>query len=40
MAKSQIKVSAKVADTMRPRVTAKHPALNALRSIADRKSVV
>lgn len=36
MAKSQIKVSAKVADTMRPRVTAKHPALNALRSIAAR----
>ena len=36
MAKSQIKVSAKVADTMRPRVTAKHPALNALRNIAAR----
>lgn len=34
MAKSHIKVSAKVADTVRPQVTAKHPALNALRSIA------
>ncbi|WP_193043917.1 ferredoxin reductase [Mycolicibacterium baixiangningiae] len=34
MAKSQIKVSAKVADTVRPRVAAKHPALNALRTVA------
>ncbi|KUI31132.1 stearoyl-CoA 9-desaturase [Mycobacterium sp. IS-1496] len=36
MAKSQIKVSAKVVDTVRPRVAAKHPALNALRNIAAR----
>ena len=36
MAKSQIKVSAKVADTVRPRVAAKHPALNALRTIAEK----
>ncbi|MDY6869444.1 MAG: ferredoxin reductase [Actinomycetota bacterium] len=34
MAKSQIKVSAKVADTVRPHVAAKHPALNVLRNIA------
>ncbi|BBZ61976.1 ferredoxin reductase [Mycolicibacterium monacense] len=34
MAKSQIKVSARVADTVRPRVAAKNPALNALRNIA------
>ncbi|KUI36404.1 ferredoxin reductase [Mycobacterium sp. GA-2829] len=34
MAKSHIKVSAKVADTVRPQVTARHPALNALRNIA------
>jgi ferredoxin-NADP reductase len=32
MAKSHIKVSANVADTVRPRVAAKHPALNALRN--------
>lgn len=36
MAKSQIKVSAKVADTVRPHVAAKHPALNALRAIATK----
>lgn len=36
MAKSQIKVSARVADTVRPRVAAKNPALNALRSIATK----
>ncbi|KUI23861.1 stearoyl-CoA 9-desaturase [Mycobacterium sp. IS-1742] len=36
MAKSQIKVSAKVVDTVRPHVAAKHPALNALRNIAAR----
>lgn len=34
MAKSQIKVSARVADTVRPRVAAKNPAFNALRNIA------
>lgn len=34
MAKSQIKVSANVADTVRPKVTAKHPALNAIRAVA------
>jgi ferredoxin-NADP reductase len=32
MAKSHIKVSAKVADTVRPHVAAQHPALNALRN--------
>jgi ferredoxin-NADP reductase len=36
MAKSHIKVSAKVADTVRPDVTAKHPAVNALRKVAAR----
>ncbi|MGE2713255.1 ferredoxin reductase [Mycolicibacterium litorale] len=36
MAKSHIKVSANVAETVRPRVTAKHPALNALRNIATK----
>lgn len=36
MAKSQIKVSARVADTVRPRVAAKNPALNALRGIATK----
>ncbi|TFV58688.1 ferredoxin reductase [Mycobacterium sp. PS03-16] len=34
MAKSQIKVSANVADTVRPKVTARHPALNAIRAVA------
>jgi ferredoxin-NADP reductase len=36
MAKSHVKVSAKVADTVRPNIVAKHPALNALRNIAAR----
>ncbi|BBY17185.1 ferredoxin reductase [Mycolicibacterium litorale] len=34
MAKSHVKVSAKVADTVRPDVPAKHPAIHALRKIA------
>jgi stearoyl-CoA 9-desaturase NADPH oxidoreductase len=36
MAKSHIKVSAKGADTVRPNVATKHPALNALRKVAAR----
>lgn len=36
MAKNSIKVSANVAETMRPHVASKHPALAALRSLAVR----
>lgn len=36
MAKNEIKVSANVAETVRPKVVAKHPALAALRSLAVR----